>query len=225
MSSIADAEEALFAEWRLTRPDLVSDGIVDEASWLASRPKVLFLLKEVNSDGEGNWDLREKIIRTGIRSETWDNVTRWVIGIRRPEADLRWDELKTIDRELRVQTLRAIAAMNLKKSPGSHTTVPGELVRAAVRDKEFIKRQFLLYEADIVICCGKAVADAINPIVDCNPENRWIETSRGVPYREYMPSKFLVEYPHPEARVADYLLLYGLLDALSEIRRNHSTSW
>lgn len=225
MTSIVEKEDALFAEWRLTRPDLVSDGVVDEAAWLASRPKVLFLLKEVNSEGKGNWDLREEIIRTGIRSETWDNVTRWVIGIRSPEADPRWDELKTIDRERRVQTLRSIAAMNLKKSPGSHTTVPGELVRAAASDKNFIKRQFFLYEADIVICCGKTVAEAIDLIVDCNPESRWTETSRGVPYREYMPSKFLVESPHPEARVADYLLIYGLLDALTEIRRKHSTSW
>jgi hypothetical protein len=225
MKSIAESEDALFAEWRLTRPDLVTDGVVDEVSWAASRPKVLFLLKEVNSDGKGNWDLREQIIRTGIRSETWDNVTRWTIGIRSPEAAIRWDALPKINERLRVQTLNSIAVMNLKKSPGSHTTVPGELKRAAASDRKFIERQFFLYEADIVICCGKSVADAIHPIVSCNPENRWTETSRGVPYREYMPSKFLIEYPHPEARVADYLLLYGLLDAVIEIRRIHSRNW
>ena len=56
---IRERENELFARWADRRPGLVMDGVVDETAYLASSPKILFLLKEVNDQNGGGWDLRE----------------------------------------------------------------------------------------------------------------------------------------------------------------------
>ena len=49
-------------------------------------------------------------------------------------------------------------------------------------------------------------------------------TARGIWYHEYQKNKYIIQYSHPEARVADCLLYYGLLDAINEIYKNNKTS-
>ena len=49
-------------------------------------------------------------------------------------------------------------------------------------------------------------------------EEGWRQTSRGVDYAEFKPGKYFISYVHPEARVADNLLYYGLIDAVREIK-------
>ncbi len=85
-----------------------------------SKIKLLFVLKEVNSD-VGGWDLREYLGERNERPQTWNNITRWVMGIRSLKEDLHWEKLEKIDTKLRIKTLKSIAAINLKKSPGGHT--------------------------------------------------------------------------------------------------------
>ena len=73
--TIGQKEEVLFNKWSANRQGFVSDGVVDEDSYLNSMPKIMFLLKEVNDRKGGGWDLRE-FLRNGARSQNWDNVTR-----------------------------------------------------------------------------------------------------------------------------------------------------
>ncbi len=218
--TIPEAEDALFTEWRKSRPDLVADGVADENLYLGSQTRLLFVLKEVNSDGKGGWDLRE-YMRNGGRSQTWNNITRWTEGIRAAcagEPEISWDALASIDAGRRKAALCSIAAINLKKSPGGHTTNVLALRDAAAQDNMLIAAQFALYEADFVICCGNHVTDALDCHVKCMGDAAWESTSRGIDYREYRPGKFVVAYAHPEARVADNLLYFGLTDAIREIR-------
>ena len=42
--------------------------------------------------------------------------------------------------------------MNLKKSPGGATSEPKALAAAARADKDYIRRQYSLYDPDITIC-------------------------------------------------------------------------
>lgn len=50
--SIKEEEKVLFDKLRDSNPVIVEDGIVDEAEYLASRYKILYVMKEVNG-GEG----------------------------------------------------------------------------------------------------------------------------------------------------------------------------
>lgn len=214
--SIRQLEDALFAEWCLVRPGLVLDGAADELAHGSSTAKLLFVLKEVNDPEGGGWDLRP-FVRDGGRADTWDNVSRWVEGIRSLEIDRPWNELLAIDAQRRRNALQSIAAMNLKKSPGGHTTNRVDLARIATQDRAFLNRQFAFYDADIVICCGTDVTNNFDRLIDLPDALPWRLTRRGVEFREYRPRKFIVAFAHPEARVSSNLLYYGLVDAVREI--------
>jgi len=212
--TITEKENSLFDEWRKNREGFVSDGLVDETSYLKSGLKLMFVLKEVNDPDGGDWDLRQ-FVREGGRPRTWDNITRWVKGIRSLPSEVRWNELSEITEVQRRDTLTSICAINLKKSPGGHTTDNQSLWEVSNKDREFIRRQFAFYNADIVIGCG--TTDLLYSLVDFGSNPVWLMTTRGVWYHEYFPKKFVISYAHPEARVAGYLLYYGLIDALREI--------
>ena len=214
--NIKESEEELFAEWSAKRPGFVSDGVVDEESYIHSNPRLVFVLKEVNDPGGGGWDLRQ-FVRDGGRAQTWNNVTRWVEGIRRLPEEIPWSELAEISEEKRHQVLKSIVAVNLKKSPGGHTSNASDVSGVADEDKVFLDRQFSLYDPDIIICCG--TSDTFHWLVPLCEKPEWKSTQRGVSYHEYKTNKFIIAYSHPEARCASPLLYYGLVDAVREIKK------
>ncbi|MBV8801208.1 MAG: hypothetical protein JO208_15555 [Alphaproteobacteria bacterium] len=212
-------EEELFAEWRTSWPEheqsaFVTDGAVCPDEYENCSLKILLLLKEVNDPNGGGWCLRE-FLSEGGRSQTWNVVTRWLRSIRNPEATKQWKDIRVVTKGQRVRELQSVAAMNLKKYPGGHTSVGRTWREMVIRDREYVRRQFELYDADLVICCGSDVAGALKHTA--LPQDDWAPTTRGVDYLEYKPGKFVIGYSHPEARVAENLLHYGLVDAVHEI--------
>lgn len=218
---IAAMEDSLFDEWQKNRDGFVSDGVVDEDSYLNSNPKLMFVLKEVNDPDGGNWDLRE-FLREGGRPQTWDNITRWIKGIRSLPSELTWNELSEITEAKRRDFLKSVCAINLKKSPGGHTTENLTLWESSNIDREHINKQFALYNADIVICCGSVTSDILHSLINFTADPVWSMTARGVWYHEYLPKRYVISYAHPEARVANNLLCYGLIDAVREILGTYS---
>lgn len=214
-------EEALFQEWRLflDQPEtFVSDGVVDEAAYRSSDLKILFLLKEVNDLGGGGWDLRTILYDyvSFARNPTWLNICRWIKGIRALPADLEWEgELNNIEVKDREELLRSIAAMNLKKTPGGHTTVVDNFNDAVERDGEFIKRQINIYAPDLIICCGSIIGDVIERIFP--GEIHWEVTTRGVWFSKFNEGSTLIYFAHPEARVSSNFLHYALMDTIKSL--------
>jgi len=217
--NISEREDELFDRWRRVRENLVSDGVNDLSCFLDSTPRILFLLKEVNDPGEdgGGWDLREFFGKSGGRSQTGNTLCRWIEGISSTQSELPWCELEHVDSERRRQSFRKVATMNLKKSPGGITTNPKEFLKVTAEDSEFIREQFSFYEADWVICCGSIVAEVFESTIHPDLDSAWRKTSRGCWFVEYLPNKFVLSYSHPEARIADSILHYGLMDAVQEI--------
>ena len=211
--SISRSEERLFKNWEESRVGFVRDGVVSERHYLSASTKIAFILKEVNDLDGGGWDLREFVFDGG-RPQTWDNVSRWVHAIwNLPEIE-NWDFYEQISPEFRRETLKNICVMNLKKSPGTHTTNYKSLRSVAREDSQFIKNQFALYEPEITICGG--TAELFKEIVD-HSNIEWQITSRGVWWYESDLGKYVISFSHPETRVQSSLLLYGLVDAISEI--------
>lgn len=211
--SITEQELALFNEWKGSREGFVFDGVVSEADYNNSKTKLCFVLKEVNDEGGGDWDLRE-FIRNGARSQTWDNITRWIQCIQKGDDDIKWKFLEKVAEEDRKKFLRSICAMNLKKSPGTHTTVRSTFESVVSEDKSFIKRQYALYSPEITVCCGTGwdLRDALGL-----NEGEVFETSRGIKWFVNAQNKPVIIYAHPAARVQYSLLVYGLIDAIREI--------
>ena len=225
--SIRDKEEQLFSEWKKNRKGFVSDGVVSEEDYENSNPKIAVILKEVNDEGGGNWDLRE-FLRKGARAQTWDNVARWVHGIREMRSrnampDWQYFPTESQEREeFRKETLRSICAMNVKKSPGGHTS-DGEAVRnVAHEDRENIKEQYGFYKPDITIFGGASVEYSFTKAMGYEVD--WVRTKRGIWWYkrekgEREKENYVISFAHPAARVSDSLLVYGLLDAVQEIYR------
>lgn len=224
---VIKAETELFKEWAKIREGFSPDGIVDEKRYLESNPKVMLILKEVNSKKGTSVDLKG-FLRNGAykRRPTWDNVTRWIYGINNINKEIVWKQLedrKFLDR-LREKLLPTICVINVKKSPGGYTAIHKEIWNTADQDKIFLNRQFQLYyksemtRPDIIICGGSWTSDIFNRFVDIPNKEKLETTSRGVWYYEYDKGRFFIYYSHPEARVQDNLLYYGLIDAIKEIK-------
>lgn len=223
--SIREQEDALFAEWAPRHPRFIRDGAADDGAYAASTPKLLFILKEVNDpDLEGEaWDLRN-YMREGGRSATWSNVARWAEGLRDATLDRPWAELSDVDEARRITALKSIAAMNLKKTPGGAVANKFNLFTTASEDRSFLSRQFALYDADIVVCCGTDVAIIVDRAIELANPQPWRLTRRGVEFREYGSGKVMITHTHPTARVGANLLYYGLIDAVREILGTRSPS-
>ncbi|WP_394136466.1 hypothetical protein [Aliivibrio fischeri] len=211
--SIFDQEKQLFENWSANRVEFVKDGAVDESSYLNSPIFLCFVMKEINGKKDESWDLRD-FLRKGGRAQTWDNISRWTHGIHKLPLEDKWSQYSSISNEFRIKQLRKIVAFNLKKSSGSHTTKINELNNASSDDREWIKRQFQIYNADITICCGTGSQLKMALGLD---QIDWEVTSRGVNYLEYAPRKYIIDFSHPAARTKCSFLHYSLLDAVREI--------
>ncbi len=220
---IKNEEQALFDEWREhcrshAQDGFVADGVVDEAAYFGGQQKILFVLKDPNGDlADYDNDLCE-FIRRGARAQTFDNLTRWVMGIRGLPEQTSWEKLPPFDKEAsdtRAEVLRSVAFMNLKKEPGKPEAKDPELWVAANRDRRYIQRQFSLYDPDITICCGTGghfVETALG-----HPKSIWKHTSDKIGFFERESGKFIVDYGHPQPRYAPEKLYSQLMSALHEI--------
>ncbi len=224
---IHQQEEELFKEWKKSRRGFSPDGIVNEKQYFESKPKIMLVLKEVNDKQGKSVDLKE-FLKNGAydRKSTWDNVTRWIYGIRNLEKELIWKDLENGDflNNERKKLLPSLCVMNVKKSPGGHTANEKKLWEIAEEDKEFLSEQFNIYtndeesRPDIIIGCGAAASNIFIRYTDIIKDKaQWEQTSRGIEYYEFEKGKYFIYYLHPEARVKDNLLYYGLIDAIKEI--------
>ena len=74
---ITELENKLFEEWASSIQGFSPDGIVDEKFYLNCDPKIMLILKEVNSKKEESVDLKD-FLKNGAynRRPTSDNVPR-----------------------------------------------------------------------------------------------------------------------------------------------------
>lgn len=205
---IRNGEEALFNEWRF--PGFISDGVVNPEEYCKSDLRILIVLKEVN--GGKDWDLREFLRNSGGRKQTWGPVARWIKGIRNLPNEFEWDSIKTISEKDRIEYLKDIAAINVKKLAGG-AVADGKKIRDFLyseNNREYLKRQVNLYKPDLVILGNTGSDWYLSSAV-------WKMTKRGVWYCREDNGTIIIAYNHPDARVGEQFLYYGLMDALREI--------
>ena len=212
MAKIASLEDACFAKWGKQRC-VVPDGAVHPSTYEGSDPKLLFVLKEVNDIHDPEWDLRRYLLKEGGRAQTWNNVARWVVALTPGGSARPWDQICTVDDNVRRCRLKRIAAMNVKKTTGTGSSNWNELEQFAREDADLLEEQFGIYEPDFAVLCGVPF-DWI-PQFNCKRPQR---TQRGIEFREYKEQKYGIAFWHPQARYPAQFLYYSLADAATEIR-------
>ena len=213
--SIREDEESLFQEWSRRSESIVRDGVVDESSYLNSDPRTLLVLKEVNDEGGGGWDLRD-FVRNGAKGLTWNNVTRWMRGIQNLDRELPWTDVEPVSQSDRERLLRSLCIMNLKKSPGSGSADREEVRSAARANVDLLRRQFELYDPDLIICGG--VSGLFRHVIDAPEIDDWDSTERGVSFFRKSENQYVIDYFHPQARYKASMLYYHLIDAVRDLR-------
>ena len=143
-STIRQKERKYFSKYPLDLKEIVLDGVVEEGSYLASKIKILFLLKEPKSPGQGGWSLIDKI-RSYEPVPMLDTLARWTVGIRNLPADIPWKVIKEISAYTRICALNDVVLFNLKKTPGDGTTNEENLEHYAIEHSHLIKMQFHFY--------------------------------------------------------------------------------
>lgn len=234
----------MFQEWKQGYERFSPDGVPYEAAYKESALRFMFIMKETNSKKKAAPVDLKAFLRFGARSggdkngaprkQTWDGITRWVHGIRNLSEEFKWSELKdhANNREKlnawRDLYLPAICVINVKKASGIHTAISTELAAVSAKDATFIKRQFDIYYGQpetrphIIIACGTDAFINFNKHVRIvASRDEWHETTRGVSYAITEHNTVVIWYAHPEARVDDSLLYYGLIDAVREIQSVH----
>ena len=211
--TIFEKEEELFREWEKRRESFIRDGAVSERDYRQSNQKIAFILKEANKPGDID-DLR-KFLQGGGKRQSWDNVARWVHGIRNLPSECDWSFYEEMDGNCRKKMLRGIVVVNLKKCPGGSSSHYAALKKVAKDDAPCIRKQFAIYDPDITICGG--TGELFREVL--HRDMKWRQTSRGVRWHCRKAHRYVVAFPHPEARIRDSFLLYGLLDAVKEIKQ------
>ena len=176
----------LFSSLRKTNPDIIDDGVICESEYLAAKYKIMFVLKEVNG-GKG-WSLHDFL--------------------------KDWNENNENNENRRKTILKKICAVNLKKTSGGYVSDNNEIYHTALTNSEILCQQVILYNPDIIICCGteKAFVNACYSNLNLN----WNTTTRGIRYFIH-ENTIVISFSHPEARVKDSFLHYALIDAVKEI--------
>lgn len=137
-----------FEEWKSVHhfDAFISDGIVDENHY--EEPHVLFVLRDMNCQTECN--LCDELRTHGSGWKTWNNIGRWTKALLDGEEEYPRD----MSQPKRVEQVRRISVMNLKKEGGVSRT-PGEaLLNAVQKHRDFIYKEICLCDPSIVICCG-----------------------------------------------------------------------
>lgn len=233
--TITEQEDLLFQEWRKQRDNFCEDGIIDEVRYKTSTPRIMLILKEVNSKEAFN--LRAFLL-TGARSgntkdgkprhQTWDNVARWVYGIKSIDKDFEWVFLRDRRRRhintWRDEFLPTLCVMNIKKSSGRNSTNHQELKTVAAEDATLIQRQFALYNASdstrpsLIIACGKGVAAAfINAMGKDYADSELSHTSQTLRYWKLKNGSVLIDFYHPQARVSHQHMFEKLIGGFREL--------
>lgn len=211
-------ENSLFKEWKAESLKFIPDGVVDEAVYIGTKQKVLFILKEVN--GGENWDLRT-FLKNGGRKQTWNNIALWQFGIQNIKNNYTWKDLKKkLNKNFRIEQLNSIVALNIKKEAGGHTSNSKEIWKYAnkKRNKEFLRRQIKIYNPHIIICCGTPTADIVKSYQLVEKFEKWKLSTLGIKYHITEDNEIIINYCHPAARIDDNFKYFPLIDTIKEIQ-------
>ncbi len=201
---ITEIEEKFFG--RFQEP-IWRDGIVDydKYSNLKNEGKfrLLFILKEANAKNEPG-DLRD-FLRKGGQGKTWNPVAFWTYGVYNNFPS--WDVVKDKNsRELREKWLKKIAVINFKKQPGTKKAYYPMIRKHALKNQVLITKQIVMYEPDIIICCGKWFGNILCEIISESTKD-WKICQNGMRYRwttkmlnEASNPYLILEFYHPQAR-------------------------
>lgn len=183
MSNNRSAElEKLFDEWRkrhisedysndkISKNNFIPDGIIDEASYMQSPKKILFIAKEAACLKEGN--TIEENFEAAQNDGFWcrrvvleeEGGTRFSSGLALLANAILNENFETPEKD--ISALRYVAFMNINKR-GGFKSCQTRLDGYAKNYKDLIDREIRIISPDIIVCCGSDVRDCLSGVDSC----------------------------------------------------------
>lgn len=184
MSDNRSAElEKLFDEWRkrhisedysnneISKNNFIPDGIIDEASYMQSPTKILFIAKEAaclkkTKTAEKNFETAQKDgfwCRRVVLGE--EGGTRFSSGLALLANAILNENFETPEKD--ISALRYVAFMNINKR-GGFTECKTKLLRDYAQNyKDLIDREIKIISPYIIVCCGMGVRGRLSGVDSC----------------------------------------------------------
>ncbi len=140
----------------ITEP--IYDGVTDVEGYLASNPKIMWILKEPYDDFTitgrpkgGNWSFTDHF----QNDDVWKDEDMWKLMIQINYAihnNLKWKELDYIEQNPdMVEELKKTAYINVSKMPAGTSSPYNHMQNCYVIWKDILLEQINLYEPDVII--------------------------------------------------------------------------
>lgn len=184
----------------------VADGIFYHSNadaWETVHPKVLFVLKQPNSDDLLGEDYREYDFDTCMENSIWKELLARLYGIMHTSAA----GYPSYQKATETASIKAaferypLAMINIIKDVGTGETSGAVLGSYARAQQEFLARQIDILQPDIIVCCGSGVFDAMNQAVQPSIESsgNWLK---------YNPLRKMIFFDtyHPSGRNSKQIL-------------------
>lgn len=198
--------DALFDRWILKyppddRPSFHRDGIIDEYRFYAEEHRLLFILKEPNSQGNQYFglDLREVFAMDGTKP-IYSTLGSWAGTILDGDSEYRRDRRLS-------KNLQRVAIANLKKLAGTSASRLSVIREYAERDSEFLREQLAIIEPTVIMACGSGMGPLVRNLLSGD------ERLARIP---------LIELPHPSFRGNRE---QAFADILSQVQRLGVGTW
>lgn len=187
MSDNRSAElEKLFDEWRkrhisedysnneISKNNFIPDGIIDEASYMQSPKKILFIAKEAACLDKTEKTTAEENFETAQNDGFWcrrvvlgeeKRGTSFSSGLALLANAILNENFETPEKD--ISALRYVAFMNINKR-GGFTECKTDLLRDYAQNyKDLIDREIKIISPDIIVCCGMGVRDCLSGVDSC----------------------------------------------------------
>ena len=194
----------------------IYDGLVDAEAYLASKPKVMWILKEPYDDFDaegmpagGGWTMfkdfgeGDTLAKAVNRNAALRNVTyasHAILNGSGTYAELPWITDKPQEYE---KAIRSIAYCNIGKMPGETSTSDAHLADLYRDWKDILFKQIDLYAPDVIIVCGTATLQCMNQDIglDLSKPMRTVTRGGAVVDVHHWRGRRIVWAPHPAARI------------------------
>ena len=184
MSDNRSAElEKLFEEWQerhesencssenISKSNFIPDGIIDEASYMQSPKKILFIAKEAACLKKGN--TIEKNFEIAQNDGFWcrrvvlgeEGGTRFSSGLALLANAILNENFETPEKD--ISALRYVAFMNINKRGGVTSCQNRRLAAYVKKYKDLIDREIRIISPDIIVCCGMGVRGRLSGVDSC----------------------------------------------------------
>ena len=186
MSNNRSAElEKLFDEWRkrhisedysndkISKNNFIPDGIIDEASYMQSPKKILFIAKEAACLDKTEKTTAEENFEAAQNDGFWcrrvvlegKGGTRFSSGLALLANAILNENFETPEKD--ISALRYVAFMNINKR-GGFTECKTKLLRDYAQNyKDLIDREIKIISPDIIVCCGMGVRGCLSGVDSC----------------------------------------------------------